>query len=153
MIQRIQTVFLLVVVGCLIAVQFFPYWTGVSESGVETQFFSYAKLIQENGAFTKIYGALSIVSGLSIVACIVAMIEIFVYKNRVLQMILGSVNTLFLVAAIGTMAYVGYSSSKELAGSFDAGIFILGVAMVCNTMARKFIQKDDQLVKSVDRLR
>ena len=38
-------------------------------------------------------------------------------------------------------------------GVFLLGFFMIPVAMIANTMANRFIRKDEKLVRSVDRIR
>lgn len=98
-------------------------------------------------------GLFAVVAGLTSLAALLAIIEIGLYKNRVLQMKIGALNSVLMTVALGFMTYFVLQLQKELSGSFGLGIFILAVAMVANVLARRFINKDEKLVRSVDRIR
>ena len=51
------------------------------------------------------------------------------------------------------MTYFIISIQNEYEGTFGFGLFIYAMAMLLNIVARRFIQKDEKLVRSVDRLR
>jgi hypothetical protein len=51
------------------------------------------------------------------------------------------------------MTYFIITLQEVYQGSFGIGIFIYALAMLFNIVARRFIQKDENLVRSVDRLR
>ncbi|TAD99559.1 MAG: DUF4293 family protein, partial [Bacteroidetes bacterium] len=92
------------------------------------------------------------------VALIVACTSLFSYQNRQRQMLLNLLNTLFLVAIMGTNTYLVISVGENLfsdpvQGSFGLGFFTPAIAMVLNSIANRFIRRDEKLVKSVDRLR
>ena len=154
MIQRIQTIFLLVVVAALITFNFFPYWESQpNEDGASHVLMPYAYLVLEGEASTPAFGLFSVVAGLSILAAVIGIIEIFQFKNRMTQMKIGALNSVIMTAVLGLMTYFVLDIQKSFAGSFGTGLFILAIAMIFNIMARRAIQKDEKLVKSMDRLR
>jgi hypothetical protein len=61
------------------------------------------------------------------------------------------------VATIGANYY--YSSVGEqmlnvkLIGTFEAGFYLPTLALILNLLANRFIRRDEQLVRSMDRLR
>jgi type IV secretory pathway TrbD component len=154
MIQRIQTVFLFVVVVALVAFNFYPYWENVRQPGEAVyQLYSYAQIVVDGEEITMNYGLFSVVCGFTALAVILALFELVMYKNRLTQMKIGALNSVVMTVALGFMTYFVLELQKELSGSFGAGIFILALAMLANVMARRFINKDEKLVRSVDRLR
>lgn len=154
MIQRIQTIFLLVVVAALIAFNFFPYWQNqAGENAVSHMLFPYAYVTIDGEITVEEFGLFSVVAGLSILAAVVAVIEIFQFKSRLTQMKIGALNSVIMTADLGLMTYFVLDIQKQHPGSFGIGLFILAIAMIFNIMARRAIQRDEKLVRSVDRIR
>ena len=154
MIQRIQTIFLFVVLLALVGFNFFPYWESVPRNGEASHLlFSYAHVVINGEDASLTIGLYAVVAGLTGLAALLAIIEISMFKNRVQQMKLGALNSVIMTIALGFMTYFVLQLQKELSGSFGIGIFILALAMLANVMARRFINKDEKLVRSVDRIR
>lgn len=154
MIQRIQTVFLFLGIIALASFNMFPYWQGVtSEEVANNLLMSYGFAQLNNGAISIEYGLYTIVAGISAAAIIILLIEIIKYKNRILQLKLALANSLLMSVNLVLMTYFIITLQEEYHGSFGIGIFIYALAMLFNIVARRFIQKDENLVRSVDRLR
>jgi hypothetical protein len=154
MIQRIQTVFLFLAIIALAAFNVFPYWQVIAgEEGERNQLMSYGLAQISNGEISIDYGLYAIVAGISAVAIIIILVEIFKYKNRVLQLKMAIANSFLMSVNLLVMTYFIINLQKEYQGSFGIGIFIYALAMILNVLARRFIQKDEKLVRSVDRLR
>ena len=150
MIQRIQTIFLLLVVGLLIAFNFIPYW---QSEAADITLWSYGYEITQGENIVLEFGLYTAVAILSGVGVIIAIIEIFMFKNRVLQMMMSVINSFVLMMTIGLMAFFIFEIQQVTIGKFEPGAFLLTMAMVMNIFARRFIQKDENLVRSVDRIR
>lgn len=150
MIQRIQTIFLFLAVVLLIALNFFPYWQ--SHSGNEV-LYSYGYQTIKDGNTILEFGIYVIVSVLAGIAAIIALIELFMFKNRVLQMLLSVVNSFIFMITMGLMAYLIFELQRTISGNFAVSSYLLALAMFFNVLARRFIQKDEKLVRSVDRIR
>ena len=154
MIQRIQTVFLFLAIIALGAFNTFPYWQGATKGDDENNLlmsYGFARMI--DGELSIQYGLYPIVAGISAVALIIMLIEILQYKNRILQLKLAIGNSLLMSVNLVLMTYFIINLQEEYQGSFGIGIFIFALAMLLNILARRFIQKDERLVRSVDRLR
>ncbi len=150
MIQRIQTIFLFLVVVLLITFNFLPYWQSNTE---DITLFSYGYQFTEGEHMVLEFGLYTAVAVLSGIGALVALIEIFMYKNRMLQMMMSVINSFIMMITIGLMAYFIYELQKSTPGKFEPGSFTLAMAMFMNILARRFIQKDENLVRSVDRIR
>jgi len=79
---------------------------------------------------------------------------IFLYKNRKLQMRLNGANIVLNILLIGYLAY----SLSTLPGGFSdsekgIGLLVPFASIILLFIANRFIQKDEKLVKSVDRFR
>ena len=154
MIQRIQTVFLFLAIIALVAFNIFPYWQTIAGQGEENfLLMSYGYIsASEVSAFPKL-SLYTLVAGISALAIIIVLAEIFQFKNRVLQMKLAIANSFLMSINLALMTYFVISLQNEYQGTFGTGIFIYALAMLLNILARRFIQKDEKLVRSVDRLR
>lgn len=132
MIQRIQSLYLLiaaVVSGGLSQV----FSTGFDAIGVINNPYIYESLV---------------VSG------IFSLIIIFIFKNRKLQFVLGRLNILLNIILLGVFVYLALNISGEaLVSEKGIGRIIPLISIVFLVLANKAIKKDEELVKSVDRLR
>jgi glucan phosphoethanolaminetransferase (alkaline phosphatase superfamily) len=95
-----------------------------------------------------------IVAALSV---LIAVFEITRYKNRITQMKLGALNSLIMSLALGLAVYFIYNAEKNWfphqQGIYRIGVFMPAVGLLFNMLANRYIRKDEQLVRSVDRLR
>ena len=154
MIQRIQTVFLFLAIIALAFFNINPYWIiQPSDNGESFSLMSYGSVSYISGEATTEYGLYTTVAGISAIAIIILLIELFSFKNRLLQMKLAIGNSFLMSLNLGLMTYFVIGLQKESQGSFGIGLFIFAIAMLLNIVARRFIQKDEKLVRSVDRLR
>ena len=137
MIQRIQTIYLLlafVVTGILLF--FIPLWT-MSDS--KEYYF------MQSQVYTIILGLSTTLTLLSIVS----------YKKRQNQFVIGRLNIILNLILLGLFVYRSLNLSGETPAVSEKGIgmFLPVVAIVLLVLANKAIKKDEDLVKSVDRLR
>ncbi|TPE42751.1 DUF4293 domain-containing protein [Pontibacter mangrovi] len=166
MIQRIQTVFLALMAIALISMLFLPLWSKTDPATGETLVLSAWNLksyfLTEAGEPGKVgtiaqQGTIAI-GMLAIAAAVLAVYEIFQYKSRLNQMKLGLLNTLLIMATLGAMLYYAYFVGNDLIqvegkGTYEAGFYMPLLALVLNSLANRFIKRDEDLVRSVDRLR
>ena len=137
MIQRIQTVYLFlafVVIGVLPYI--FPLWK--MSNGKE--FYFMADMV-----YTPIFGLITTLSLLSILF----------YKKRQNQFVMNRLNMILNLILLGLFVYRSLKVSGETVVVSEKGIgmFLPIVAIVLLVLANKAIKKDEDLVKSVDRLR
>ncbi|CAM1343955.1 DUF4293 domain-containing protein [Tenacibaculum amylolyticum] len=143
MIQRIQTLYLLlvgIISGGLTFV--FSLWSTINGNVFSTD------LLSANSILEKIVPILYIVSA------ILAIVTIFLFKNRKLQFVLGRLNILTNLFLLGVLVYLSLTLSGEAAVSEKGiGMFFPVIVILLLVIANKAIKKDEDLVKSVDRLR
>ncbi|MDG1040453.1 MAG: DUF4293 domain-containing protein [Polaribacter sp.] len=144
MIQRIQSIYLLCATlfsGGLIFV--FNLWTAQSAKIVAAvDLINHESLLIKTIFFSYLLSALLSVSA------------IFLFKNRQLQFVLGRLNMLLNFYLLGMLLYVSLTLSGEAAVSEKGiGMFIPIIVIVLLALANKAIKKDEDLVKSADRLR
>lgn len=136
MLQRIQSIYLLLVVlfsGIL------PFWVNLwtDSKGMAV----YAK---DDVFYSVLFG----LSG------VLAFFTIFLFKTRKRQFVLNRLNIILNFVLLGFFVYRSLSLSGETSVSEKGiGMLLPIVSIVFLVMANKAIKKDEDLVKSVDRLR
>jgi hypothetical protein len=136
MLQRIQTIYLLISAGISGGLIFlFQLWTTINE----TVFYAKDDIL---------YLALFLGSA------ILALISIFKFKERKLQFVLGRLNIILNFILLGLFVYRSLNLSGETVVSEKGiGMLLPIFSIVFLVLANKAIKKDEDLVKSVDRLR
>ena len=136
MLQRIQTIYLLIasiISGGLIFM--FPIWK--LNDGLEV--FATSSILY---------------SGLFFGSAVLSVIAIFMFKNRKLQFVLGRLAIILNFILLGFFVYQSLMVSGEAEASEKGiGMLLPIVSIVFLALANKAIKKDEDLVKSVDRLR
>mgnify|MGYP000114933401 FL=1 len=143
MIQRIQTIYLLVasaISGGFIFV--FSLWKTLKETVFAFNLFQQESII------------LKCIPILFFASAIVAIINIFLFKNRQLQFVIGRIIILINLFLLGLLMYVSLIVPGEtLISEKGIGMFLPILVILLIVLANKAIKKDEDLVKSVDRLR
>ncbi|PHR71631.1 MAG: hypothetical protein COA67_06350 [Lutibacter sp.] len=144
MIQRIQTVYLFIaaiISGGLIFV--FSLWTNVDK----ISFFA-------KDAFASGDLLIKLIPILFVGSALLSLIAIFQFKNRKLQFVLGRLNILTNLFLLGLLIYQSLNLSGEAVVSEKGiGLVLPIIVIFLLAIANKAIKKDEDLVKSVDRLR
>lgn len=162
MIYRIQSLFLLGIVICMILLLVLPIWHESNAENTEIAKLNAYGLVHQNidaeGATPITENRIPLmISITAVLAGIIAFAEIFQYKSRLTQMKLGALNALIMAIALGSAWYFSYQAEAwvdpQTQGSYDAGFFVIPVALLLNVLANRFIRRDEKLVRSVDRLR
>ncbi|MEO7989627.1 MAG: DUF4293 domain-containing protein [Chryseolinea sp.] len=152
--QRIQTVFLAIAILSLVATIFLPIWIHQEASGKSYALYALHYSSIENGVKTTTYFPYSVTAILAIAAATLAFVEIGKYKDRLLQMKLGALNSLLMAATIGSAVFFANQMFQtHKGGNYGMGLWIPGIAVVCNLVANRFIRKDEKLVRDSERLR
>ncbi|WP_299521425.1 DUF4293 domain-containing protein [Winogradskyella sp.] len=136
MIQRIQTLYLFLAAGISAGLIFvFDLWT--NNEGVKV-------FAPENYAYL----------GLFLGSAVLSLISIFSFKNRKSQFVMGRLNIILNFILLGFFVYQSLNLSGETNVSEKGiGMLLPIFSIVCLVLANKAIKKDEDLVKSVDRLR
>ncbi|OOG75393.1 DUF4293 domain-containing protein [Algoriphagus sp. A40] len=160
MIQRVQTIFLFLVVVAMGITIGSPIWEQTDASSATANSWNLSAFMltnldpagEEIQSTSKWY-----IAALASFVGLLALISIFQYKNRGRQMMLNMVNSLLMVGLVATVFLTTNGVNKEIAsevaGSYNMGFWAILAAMVCNMLANRFIRKDEALVRSVDRIR
>jgi hypothetical protein len=143
MIQRIQTVYLLcasIVSGVLIFV--FNLWKAIEKSIFALDLFNSESYV------------IKLIPILFLVSAVLAFVAIFLFKNRKLQFVTGRLTILINLILLGLLIYLSLTLPGEAAVSEKGiGMFIPILVILLIVLANKAIKKDEDLVKSADRLR
>ncbi|MEL4306465.1 DUF4293 domain-containing protein [Joostella sp. CR20] len=136
MLQRIQSIYLLVVVLVSGVLPFWvALWTDTEGQAVYAQ-----NDILYSAAFLAI--------------AILAFVAIFLFKKRKNQFVLNRLNIIFNLFLLGFFVYRSLVLSGETNVSEKGiGMLLPIVSIVFLVLANRAIKKDEDLVKSVDRLR
>jgi hypothetical protein len=136
MIQRIQTLYMLLAILLIGVMPFFiPLWKTAAGPFYFMQDSSYSALI-----------------GLSVS---LLLLSILFYKKRQHQFVLNRLNMIITLILLGLFVYRSLSLSGGTAAVSEKGIgiYLPLISIVLLALANKAIKKDEELVKSVDRLR
>lgn len=131
MIQRVQTLFLLAVVGLM------------SIMSASKMAYSPSEVIN--------YSTIKPLFVLIIITLIIAFLSIFLYRKRVFQIRLSLFNTILLTALQGWVAYYFFIAPEGTAFSVTA--LFPAIAAISSLLALKFIARDEALVRSANSLR
>jgi hypothetical protein len=143
MIQRIQSVYLL---GTFIISGIFVFLFDLWKS-IENSVFAHDLLKSESYQ-------LKAIPILFLVSAILAFTAIFMFNNRKLQFVVGRLTILVNLILLGLLIYVSLTLPGETVVSEKGiGMFIPIFAILLTVLANKAIKKDEDLVKSADRLR
>ncbi|WP_461534368.1 DUF4293 domain-containing protein [Sinomicrobium sp.] len=136
MLQRIQSIYLLVVFLVNAVLPFVIYlWKDVNGEPVYASEILWVLI-------------------LFVVIVLLALVSIFAFKNRKNQFVLNRLNMILNLILLGVFAYWSLNLSGETVVSEKGiGIFLPVISIVFLVLANKAIKRDEDLVKSVDRLR
>ncbi|MBR4536761.1 MAG: DUF4293 domain-containing protein [Bacteroidales bacterium] len=156
MIQRIQSVFLLVAAIVTIILLFIPIGD-IYTAEAQYTFSSFNVHLPDGKAvMSTLYIALTL-----IVSACISIYAIFKYKDRMKQTRIVSLNMLIFLIAVMMMIWLFPDFIFQRKGLMQDGdvfrfnywIMIFVIPPVCMFLANRFIRKDERLVRSADRLR
>ncbi|MDR1455381.1 MAG: DUF4293 domain-containing protein [Tannerella sp.] len=152
MIQRIQTVYLLLIVAAMTAVLFLPLAT-VQAGGIS---YTYDVLGMHTSTVSPelTYPAWAL-GALSVAVVLLALVAIFLYRNRMRQIRLCIFNAILLIGFYALFAFFLWNISAQSGFHFSVR-FALSLPLVClilNYLAIRNIGADEVLVRSLNRLR
>lgn len=154
MIQRIQTVYLLIIVALLSAMFFFPL--GMLQSADALYMFDVSGMRDLQAAPDQelMYPTWALFA-LTAVMVFVSFITIFLYKNRILQIRLSVFNAILMICFYALFAFYIWTIKTtvpvELHIKFALSFPL--VSLIFDYLAIRNIGADEVLVRSLDRLR
>ena len=161
MIQRIQTLFLILFISSIITTFFFPTWQKIEMDDnnekvkiIVTGSISSTNFIENDNII--IYDHFYI-SGTLIICCLLALYSIFSYKNRLTQIKIGTINSLFTSLVIFYFLYEVFYNERYIdindKISFLISFYLIFLAIFFNFLSNRFIRKDELLVSESNRIR
>ncbi|MBC3784410.1 DUF4293 domain-containing protein [Spirosoma utsteinense] len=169
MIQRVQTIFLFLIVVAMGVALSNPLWekTGANLSGLAQLTaleYSQQQAIPQQAGVPPTTSPTTVITSVWYLGLLLALVglsslyAIFQYRNRLTQTALCAVNALMLTAIMGIILYRTLYAGKAYGNVDDQGNFLIGfyaiiAALVCNALANRFIRRDEKLVRGSERLR
>ena len=142
MIQRIQSIYLLLVIFLSLGAPFFfKLWVEADNEVFAFDLFAYESILYK------------LVPISFIISALLALITIFRYNDRQQQFVLGRIIILINLFLLGILIYLSLNIPGEIFSKKGIGMFIPSIVILFAVLANKAIRKDENLVKSVDRLR
>lgn len=149
MIQRIQSLWLFLAFIASGLIFIFPVFVFDNQGSVFIQSFD-TIIISEIENYVRagyvLAGLTALISGLSLA-------NIFFYKKRILQMRICVYNVLLILFLLILTGIFSFTSNTGAVKTFGLSAVLPLIALILNLMARRSIKKDEELVKSVDRIR
>ena len=134
MIQRIQSIYLLLAAVCNgILIFFFPLF--LNEGAPH--------MILNDPTFTI----------MSVLSTLISLFSIFRYRNRKQQVVSGRINIILNFVLFGLILFMLYTLKQDSQVSFHLGSFIPIASVILISLANRAIMKDEALIRSADRLR
>ena len=155
MLQRLQSLYLLLIVLLLASLGFVP----LANISVDGSVFSFSTcgLVDSTDGFSVSLWPVCVFIGLLLLYNLVI---IFFYKNRVLQIKLAKLNGILLAVLIAVVVMSSDYLSGELNPDdaeviidYSIGTYFTFFPLIFNYLSIKAIKKDEELVRSADRLR
>ena len=147
MIQRIQTLFLLLAGAAFAALLVYPFATSApSGSDMQNIFADGSYSIQDN----------LMLEILVLAGILLSFVNIFLFKKRKIQMRIGYL-LMILSILIPLVAYLYFTNQVSTLSDAPVqdgpGVFLPIASLVFAILANYFIRKDEKIVRSMDRLR
>lgn len=157
MIQRVQSIFLFVLGACMILSVLFTSWQKTNASTTEQVTLNAFYLTHVKGGEVISSKPVYYIAILAIISALIAFYSISRFKNRLLQIKLGALNSLVMAGVLGLHLYLSRNAETLFAdpqyGTYSMGLYLPIAAMICNILANRFIRRDENLVRSADRMR
>lgn len=153
MIQRLQSVYLFLAAALVATCMFMPLVTIITPEETVTLSAVGAYTLGEEARLLFSVWPLTIVAAL---AALLALVDIFLFRNRPLQMRVCNFIALLLIAFYVIAGIYLYNLSLDLDGEslqWQAALTMPVVALALNYIAWRRIRADERLVRSADRLR
>lgn len=150
MIQRIQSLYLLIAAILLVATMLCPL--AVLQIGDTILQYKVCGFYNGEHVLFNTWGLLTFVS----LSALLSIITIFLFKKRKLQVALCNINIAVIVVTYITYGVYLNAGLNNLAATFlriDYGIALPFVAIILLVLAITRIKKDERLVRSLDRIR
>lgn len=151
MIQRIQSVYLLLVTILLVATAFMPIGQFVGTDNITTHVFKPLGVTMADGTFQSTWGLF----GILILSAVIACCSIFLYRNRMLQIRMTIFGTILLVGFYIAFLVFMFVLKDDLQASFHLkwALCLPVICIILNYLSFRAIYSDEVMVRAADRLR
>lgn len=157
MLQRIQSIFLALIAVAMLAFLFVNIWQKSSADGSETVILNAANMVYSKNGVAVQENQTFVLAAISVVILILASVSLFSFTIRLRQLQFGLAISVLIAALLGGIVYYSFMGEKLIAetqkGSFGPGLLIPAFALILNSLANRFIRKDEEEVRSADRMR
>ncbi len=152
MIQRIQSLFLLLALICMSIFYFVPF--GSLEMQTESGITDISMGLYGINFGEEHYSTLPLLILLSFVV-LMLLVTIFMYRHRILQIRICIFNLILTLGCSGLAFFFLYQASEKFATNYHTSILVILpiVATVFIALAIRGIAKDEALIRSIDRIR
>lgn len=164
MIQRPQSILLLLVIVALLTTTRLPMWSkqerdspyAAAKVTYVISTWSFAAHVQ-GSPVRRTYFPYGLVGGLSLLVAGFATYALCSYENRAKQLKIGLLNSVVMGVMLGVLLCLILQKDRcllpALCGNYRAGLGFFVMALVCNLWANVLIRKDERLVQAADRIR
>ena len=149
MIQRIQSLWLLLASSAALLMYFFPIIQLTPENALYIHQYDSLTIAGMDNIIQSGY----IVAGLLGLIAFLSFIGIFLYKKRILQMRVCMIISLLVIFLMALISIFSFSSLDKPIIAIGLSAVLPVIIFIFVLMARRAIKKDEELVRSVDRLR
>ncbi|MCS7004073.1 MAG: DUF4293 domain-containing protein [Cytophagales bacterium] len=158
MIQRVQTIFMFLAAVSMFSLLFVKIWGKTDLKANQVAELNAYTLTYQQGDELKFSKNVFYISVLAFLSSSLSVGAIVSYKNLMRQIQLNLINILLILVIMGITLYqVFYVGEKlfnpEKQGGYGIGFFLPLAAIFFINFANRYIRKDYELLKSVDRLR
>ena len=147
MIQRIQSIFLLLAAGSAFGLFALPFASTDQAVAASANFSDQLYTIQDHIGLLVLFG----------LAGVLALVSIFLFNNRKNQLMVGRFAFIANIIGLILAIVLYYNDSDKIAENVliddGLGLYLPLLFMVFALLAFRFINKDEKLVRSMDRLR
>jgi len=152
MIQRIQTLFLLLSTIATMLLLLMPMVTFLDPSSVEWTMKGSGVRSSADG--TVLFNSWPLTALIALVT-LISLSSIFLFKRRTLQLRLTNFNLLLMLGMVGMGLMYAYKAVLQLEASWAPGIISIMpvISFILSFMAARAIRRDDILIKGLDRIR
>jgi hypothetical protein len=153
MIQRIQSIYLLLAVGLMLITFFLPVASFYGEEGSVVFVFKAAGIYSLKTG--EIVFAEYTVPALVLITVINSIVTIFLFKKRPLQIKLTRINSILMILVYALIFICGeyFISGTNYALVPQFSMLFPFLSIIVTQLAARRIRKDEDLVRSLDRLR
>lgn len=154
MIQRIQTLYLLIAALMVAAMFFVPFAELTGKDGAHYLFNISGINVDGNNGSKSLYNTWPVL----VLVCsslILVLLSIFLFKNRITQIRISYISISLLFGLKALMYYYTWNSNNLPAGGLQSKLYAVLplIAAIFVFLAIRSIRKDENLVKSIDRIR